>query len=235
MRTICSIHHIACETLGMIAVALKRDNIDVQSVRTFQGQMVPKDIDQYDGLIVMGGPMGVHEQNRHPHLRDEIRLIEQALWADKPILGVCLGSQLLAAALGAQVYPGPRKEIGWFPITLSEAAVQDPLWTGIPHQFTALNWHGDVFDLPVGAVSLASSQLTEHQAFRFGTNACGILFHMEATPPMIGDWVATFADELQEADVDGSAIIAAAPEHLPALDKIGGLFFHRWARRVRGE
>lgn len=221
--------------LGTIAGALKRENIGVESVCTFQGQGVPRDIDKYDGLIVMGGPMGVYEQDRHPHLRDEIRLIEQALRAEKPILGVCLGSQLLAAALGAKVYPGPQKEIGWFPVTLTDAAMKDPLWAGVPRRFTTMIWHGDIFELPKGAVSLASSELTEQQAFRHGNNAYGILFHMEVTQPMIGDWVTTFAGELQQARVDGSAIVAAAPGHLSSLGEIGHSFFRRWARRVRGE
>lgn len=112
--------------------------------------------------------------------------------------------------------------------------MKDPLWAGIPRTFTPMIWHGDIFELPKGAVSLASSELTEQQAFRYGNNAHGILFHMEVTQSMIGDWVTTFAGELQQARVDGNAIVAAAPGYLPTLGKIGDSFFQRWARRVRG-
>ncbi|MBI4482983.1 MAG: gamma-glutamyl-gamma-aminobutyrate hydrolase family protein, partial [Acidobacteria bacterium] len=181
------------------------------------------------GLIVMGGPMGVYDRARYPFLVDEMRLMEQALQARKPVLGVCLGSQLLAATLGGAVTRGKRKEIGWHAVTLTESGRTDRLWTGVKPSFMGYHWHGDVFQLPAGAVSLASSVLTECQAFRYGHNAYGFLFHLEVTEEIIEDMVRTFADELREAGMDGREMVAEGRNYLPDLHRIGGLVFQRWA------
>ena len=177
----------------------------------------------------MGGPQSVYEQDKFPWLRDEIRLIEDALKHAKPVLGVCLGSQLLAATLGANVYPGRQKEIGWHRITLTDfAADRSTLHRGTRVPSPAFHWHGDIFDLPRGATLLASSALTAHQAFRYGKNAYGLLFHLEVTLPQIIAMVETFADELQAAGLNGSAIKLNAHTHLPQLQKTGAEVFGRW-------
>lgn len=232
MSKIWVIQHTACETLGTIADALEGHALAWQYVRLFEGKPVPGEIADAGGLVVLGGPMGVYEQDRYPHLKDELRLIDSALRAGRPILGVCLGSQLLAAALGARVGRGPRKEIGWHPVRLSESASDDPLWTGMPHQFEALHWHGDVFDLPAGAVSLASSELTTHQAFRYGTSAYGLLFHLEMTEEMIGNMAAEFAGELREAGGDAAQIAAQSPANCARIEPIAEAVFGRWAQLV---
>jgi GMP synthase (glutamine-hydrolysing) len=229
MNTVYAIQHIACETPGLIAEALAARGAAIRHVRPFAGEAIPATMDGAAGLVVMGGPMGVYEQDQFPFLRDEIRLIQQALRDNKPVIGVCLGSQLLAAALGAAVTKGRQKEIGWFPVTLTRDGASDPLLAGAPASFTALHWHGDVFELPRGAVSLASSALTTHQAFRCGATAYGFLFHMETTAPLIEGMVGNFGDELQGARVNGDDIIARAGEHLPALQQVGRAAFSRWA------
>jgi GMP synthase (glutamine-hydrolysing) len=229
-RRVVVLQHVRCETLGLIEKVLADARVTPQYVRTFAGESVPTEMREAAGLIVMGGPMGVYEHARYPHLRDEMRLIQRALHEDKPVLGVCLGSQLLAAALGAEVKPGARKEIGWCPLALSSDAATDPLWSGIESPFMAYHWHGDVFDLPRGAVALASSELTACQAFRYGTHAYGFLFHMEVTDAIIGDMVAAFADELASAGIVGDAIRAGARQHLTALQGIGRRVFGRWAQ-----
>jgi GMP synthase (glutamine-hydrolysing) len=231
-KTVCAIQHVACETPGLIAEVLEAHGIAIESVRPFLQQAVPSSLGRYDGLVVMGGPMGVYEHQAYPFLRDEIRLIEQALRADKPVLGVCLGSQLLAAALGAPVTPGPRKEIGWFPVTLTPEAAQLPAWRAVPSRFTAWHWHGDVFTLPSGATSLAASELTACQAFAFGRAAVGILFHLEVTEPMIAEMVATFADELREVGVQGPQLVAAGRRFLPELGAIARTIFGGWALQL---
>ncbi|MBI2955080.1 MAG: gamma-glutamyl-gamma-aminobutyrate hydrolase family protein [Chloroflexi bacterium] len=235
MPTVWALQHFHCETLGSIADALEAEGVSWRYVRTFAGQAIPEQMGDAAGLVVMGGPMGVYERSRYPFLLDEIRLIEQALRNEKPVLGVCLGSQLLAATLGARVAKGSKKEIGWHSVTLTEAALEDPLWRGVEAEFKAYHWHGDVFELPTGAVSLASSALTTCQAFRFGRNAYGLLFHMEVTPSIIEDMVGTFADELREEGIDGRKIVAEADDHLPRLEKIGATVFRRWARLIEGE
>ena len=232
MQKVWVLQHVACETLGTIADALKFAGISPEYIRTFKGEPVPGGMEAAAGLIVMGGPMGVYDHPRCPFLSDEMRLIERALWEEKPVLGVCLGSQLLAAVLGAAVTKGVRKEIGWRRVTLTASAAEDRLWAGLEPSFMAYHWHGDVFALPGGALSLASSGLTECQAFRYGRNAYGLLFHLEVTAETIGDMVRTFADELREEGIDGREISGEAKAHLPRLREIGGAVFQRWAELV---
>lgn len=226
------IQHIQCETLGIIADALKAEGVSFESIRPSEGRPVPKELKDASGLVILGGPMGVYEQDRYPFLRQEIHLIQQALREDKPVLGICLGSQLLATALGAKVKKGKKKEIGWYPVTLTAAALSDPLWRGVEPSFMAYHWHGDIFVLPSGAVSLASSELTECQAFRYGQRAYGFLFHMEVTQKIIEGMVKTFSDELRETGVNGDEIVERAKDHLPQLQNIGRLVFQRWTGLV---
>ncbi|GBC77956.1 GMP synthase [glutamine-hydrolyzing] [bacterium HR08] len=230
MRTVVVLQHAACETLGTIAEALEDARLEAEMVRVFAGEPIPTHLDEAVGLILMGGPMGVYEQDRYPFLIEEMRLIERALVGGKPILGVCLGSQLLAATLGARVAKGPQKEIGWFPVTLTDAARADALFADVPSSFIAYHWHGDVFDCPSGAVSLARSALTECQAFRYGTNAYGLLFHLEVTEPLIADMVRTFVGELREAGLSGEEILRQAERHAPELQRIGQRVFRAWTR-----
>ncbi len=231
-KTVCAIQHVPCETLGLIAGALKRQGLAVKLVRPFRGERIPRSLRACAGLVVMGGPMGVYEQERHPFLAGEIRLLQQAVREAKPVLGVCLGSQLLAAALGAPVAPGRRKEIGWHGVTLTNAASEDPLWRGIERRFVGYHWHGDVFKLPPGAVSLARSSLTKNQAFRFGASAYGILFHLEVGAKMIGRMTRTFRAELEQAGLVGAEILSGVAQHLPRLQEIGTVVFRRWAELV---
>jgi GMP synthase (glutamine-hydrolysing) len=235
MSTVWVLQHVHCETLGTIAEALASRGIRHEYIRSFEGRPVPKGMEGASGLIVMGGPMGVYDHPRFPFLSEEIRLIEQALKEEKPILGVCLGSQLLAAALGSPVTKGKGKEIGWRPVRLKEAADEDRLFGEIPRSFIAYHWHGDIFKLPKGSVSLASSELTEHQAFRYGESAYGVLFHMEVTEAMIQEMVGTFSDELFDAGLDGKKIVEGAREHLLRLRKIGAKVFENWAEMVEKE
>ncbi|TAK02722.1 MAG: amidotransferase [Candidatus Manganitrophaceae bacterium] len=233
MPKIWVLQHIGCETLGTIAEALSAAKVSVEYIRPFEGMSVPKAMEESDGLIVMGGPMGVYDHPRYPFLSEEMRLIEQALKEEKPILGVCLGSQLLAATLGARVVPGERKEIGWYPVELSPEAGSDSLWKGIAPVFTAYHWHGDIFQLPDGAVPLVSSAQTERQAFRYGPNAYGFLFHMEVTEKIIREMVQTFSEELRENGLNEQEIIQKTPRHLPGLQRVGEVVFKRWATLVQ--
>ena len=228
MPKILVVQHTAPETLGTIADALDPKGVSVEYIRAFLGEPVPKTPDGADGLIVMGGSMGVRDQGKFPYLRDEMTLIERTLKQNKPVLGVCLGSQLLASILGARVTPA-KKEIGWQTVRLSPHAQQDPLWAGVPSSFTAFHWHGDVFDLPSGAVSLASSDMTQHQAFSHGQKAYGLLFHLEMTENMIREMIRTFSDELLEQNQDSGWMIQKGIEYLPVMEKIGGAVFGRWA------
>lgn len=223
------LQHNPIEGLGSIEDVLRARQIGFDYVETHRGKRVPRDMGGKAGLIVMGGSMGVYEQATYPFLRDELRLIESALQAEQPVLGVCLGSQLLASVLGADVTRGARKELGWYPVTLSEAAASDPLFAGINPSFWPFHWHGDVFPLPKQCVPLARSEQTECQAFRHGKNAYGLLFHMEVTRQQIARMLAEFADELHEAGGMKSAIDEETARYLPALQELAAQVLGRWA------
>ncbi|MBV8881283.1 MAG: type 1 glutamine amidotransferase [Planctomycetaceae bacterium] len=229
MSRVVVLQHAAPEGPAAIGDALQRRGIGLRTVRIDQGAAVPESMEGAAGLVVMGGPMSVYEADRLAHLSAELQLIERALEDGLPILGVCLGSQLLAAALGARVYSSGRKEIGWHEVRLRKDAGKDPLWRGIDSRFMGFHWHGDVFDLPRRAVPLASSVLTEHQAFRAGDNAYGLLFHLEVGEPQVRGFVKSFAKELAAAKIPPAAILDGLPDHLKTLQRVGAQVFDRWA------
>jgi GMP synthase (glutamine-hydrolysing) len=231
-RKVLVLQHAESENLGTIEDALVAAGVAFEYVRTFDGQPIPRDIDGSSGLIVMGGPMGVYETDRFPFLIQEMKLIEAFLKAQRPILGVCLGSQLLAAALGAKVRKGKRKEIGWFLVELSPASTHDRLWSGQPSPFVAYHWHGDIFDLAEGAVPLASSDITQVQSFCYGGLAYGILFHLEVTERHIWEMLKEFAGEIQHENLDAEGILLQAGFLLPPLQQIGATIFRRWTELV---
>ncbi len=208
---------------------LRDHRIGINYIQTHVGKSVPAEMADKAGLIVMGGPMGVYEQAQYPFLRDEMHLIESALTVGRPVLGVCLGSQLLASVLGAEVKKGERKELGWHAVTLSEVAAQDALFAGVRTEFWPFHWHGDVFSLPKQAVNLASSRQTGCQAFRYGKNAYGMLFHLEVTQAQISQMLWDFAEELREAGGGAAEITEQIPRHLPVLQEIAGDVLGRWA------
>jgi GMP synthase-like glutamine amidotransferase len=225
------LQHVAPEGPGTIEVALRDRNISIDVVHIHTGEPVPGSVAPWKGLVVMGGPMGVYEEATYPHLRAEIRLIRAALREGLPILGVCLGSQLLAAALGARVAPGTR-EIGFYPVELSPEASRDPLWAGVASPFTPFHWHGDAFDVPPGCVGLARSERTACQAFSHGEHSYGLLFHLEVTEPMVRAMTDAFAGELASAGVDRDLLHGQAFRELPSTRGIAATVFGRWADRI---
>jgi GMP synthase (glutamine-hydrolysing) len=235
MAKIYILQHHPVENLGTIADALEGAALAWQYVRVADGQPVPSNMKGAGGLIVMGGPMGVYQTDRYPWLRDEMRLIEDAMKLKLPVLGVCLGAQILAAALGAKVDRNPSgKEIGWHPIRLSDSAKEDRLMRDLPATMTPFHWHGDIFDLPPGAVSLASSDKTPCQAFRMSDKAYGFQFHIEVTPDGVAAMADAFAKELVREKIPADRMIAQAAEFLPTLGKISNTVFSRWASPIQG-
>jgi GMP synthase (glutamine-hydrolysing) len=235
MAKIYVLQHHPVENLGTIADALEGAALAWQYVRVNDGQPVPADMKNAGGLIVMGGPMGVYQTDRYPWLRDEMRLIEDAMNRNLPVLGVCLGAQILAAALGAKVDRNPNgKEIGWHAIRLHDAATGDRLMRDLPTTMTPFHWHGDIFDLPPGAVSLASSEKTPCQAFRHGDKAYGLQFHFEVTREGVAAMAAAFAKELVRENIPADRMIAQATGLLPPLEQISDTVFTRWASPIQG-
>jgi len=203
---------------------------DARFVRTFEGDPVPGEA---DALVVLGGGMGVYDQDRLSHLRDEIRLLRRCVEQERPVLGICLGSQLLACALGGEVAKAPRKEIGFYRVRLAEAAREDPLFGAAPESFVAFHWHGDAFTLPRGAVPLASSTMTPVQAFRFGARAFGVQFHLETDEEVLSAMLQG-EEELVEVSLEPEALRAQAARELPRLREIARPIFSRFAALLRG-
>jgi GMP synthase-like glutamine amidotransferase len=236
MKPVLAFRHVSHEGLGTIEDALRRERVACGVVDLFHQPPREFHPEQLAGLVVMGGPMNVDETDRYPFLADEVRWIRQALDADLPILGVCLGSQLLAKALGAPVYPNRVKEIGWYEIELTEAGRGDALFNGCEPTEMVFHWHGDTFDLPAGAVQLARGTDCENQAFRYGRAAYGLQFHLEVTPEIIVSWLGEPGNcgELAGLDyIDPEAIRRQIPERLGPLKSLGDRVFGCWATLCR--
>ena len=172
---------------GYLGDAFLQRGANLRMVELHNCEPVP-DIAPYDVLLVMGGTMNVYQEDKFPWLVDETQAIRQAVETDKAVLGICLGGQLLAKALGAQVHLGAATEIGLIPIALTNAGKSDPLFADLSG-LEAVEWHDDTFDIPNGAIGLAYSTGCENQAFRFGQQAYGLQFHPEVSPPMLEEWI----------------------------------------------
>lgn len=190
------VKNVETEGPGTIEDYLRKVKTPYRKVELEKGE-IPPPLDSFDTLIVLGGPMSVYEIDIYPQLVTGSRLIREAINRDMKILGICLGAQLLAHCLGADVYRGPEKEIGWFPIELTGEGLKDPLMRKLAihptvgdfwRKFRVFHWHGDTFDLPPDAVLLARSLRYEHQAFRYGRRIYGFQFHVEVTREMIEQW-----------------------------------------------
>ena len=230
MKPLLAVQHTPLETLGTLGNALKVADVPHEYVRTQEGELVPETAEGLGGLVVLGGPMGVYETEQYPHLKEEIRLIQDALEREIPVLGVCLGSQLLARALGTEVGPTGAKELGWGEIKTTNEAFYDPLFGALGESFTAFHWHGDAFELPEGATLLASSGQTPVQAFRFGEKAYGLLFHLEVDERLVRGMLDAFEDEAREAGEDPYEILRQAREYLPQLMTRAGRFHESFLR-----
>jgi len=190
------IKNIITEGPGTIEVFLREEHIPFRIVDLGSGE-APPPLEGFNSLVVMGGPMGVYELERYPHLVIESRIIREAINRDMRVLGICLGSEMIAHCLGADVYSGPEKEIGWYHVELTGDGLKDPLMRRLAihprvgvfwRKFKVFHWHGDTFNLPLDAVLLASSELYKNQAFRYGDNVYGFQFHIEVTKDMLTEW-----------------------------------------------
>ena len=231
-RDVLILQHAAVEGPGRILQALELVGATPRVVRADLGEPVPRSFEGVTGLVVLGGPMGVYQTELHPHLLDELALIEDGLRRQAPMLGVCLGSQLLAAALGAKVHPSGDKEIGWFEVRLTAAGRRDPAFAGAPDRFRPLHWHGDVFDLPATAVSLASSAATQHQAFRAEGSALGLLFHLEAPAAQVARMSEAFAAELEACSIDPASLTKLGEIASVDLEPVAMTVLGSWARAL---
>jgi GMP synthase-like glutamine amidotransferase len=225
-RRVLAFRHIPFEHLGLIADSLEEHRIACEYVDLYSGAAPPA-VGSTDGLIFMGGPMSANDDL--PYIRQELDIIGEAVSRRLPILGVCLGSQLIAKALGARVYANAVKEIGWYPVHWTDAAAHDRLHQDLATPETVFHWHGETFDLPPGAELLAYSAACRNQAYRVADNVYGLQYHLEVTPAMIADWLEQDANcgDLREitTPIDPNANAAR-------LKELGNKVFGRWCELV---
>ena len=225
--------HVAAEPLGTLDPLIRRRGHRIRFVNFERQPDARPSINRYRGLIVLGGPMNVEEQASRPHLRTELTVIEQALAQGKPVLGICLGAQLLARALGGRNHVGGFHEFAWQQVELTPEAAADPLFADVPGAFPSFQWHDDHFDLPAGCVRLAQSPVAPNQAFRHGRAAYGMQFHFEADRALVRRWNDHFTDYLAQHH-PGWIDVHEAEEarHGAASDAAGRAIAAAWAKLV---
>ncbi|MCP3469167.1 glutamine amidotransferase [Bradyrhizobium sp. CCGUVB1N3] len=230
-RSAVALRHVAFEDLGLLAPIMEREGWNVSFCDAPVDDLSHPSIRDADLVIVLGGPIGVYETESYPFITREISLIEHRFGRDLPTLGICLGAQLMAKALGARVYAGAVKEIGWGSITLSEAGLASslkPLAGGTP----VLHWHGDTFDLPSAAVRLASNENYENQAFACGNHALALQFHLEADSRQLEEWYVGHAVELAVTKISVSQLRARTAELSNGLAREADRVFSDWLRQI---
>lgn len=201
-----AIQHIDCEPLGSLESILSGRGATIEYVRPCNDEPLPERLSDWDAAVILGGPMAVYDDNIS-WMAGELELVAAAIVDDLPLLGICLGSQIVAAAAGARVYAGTEREAGWSSVELSAAAETDPLFSGLPRQLPVFQLHGDSFDLPDGAVHLAGSPAYNNQAFRIGTHVYGLQFHVELTPDLGRTWARVYQDYIAGAGVDADGML----------------------------
>jgi GMP synthase (glutamine-hydrolysing) len=226
--------HVAFEDLGSLKAPLLERGFEIESVLAAEARFPLAQAAGCDLLIILGGPIGVYDQRDYPFLTDEIALISQRLAAHKPILGICLGAQMMAAALGARVYPGQQgAEIGWAPLQAAPNS-ETPAWFAplLAGGVSVFHWHGDTFDLPPGARLLAKTERYEQQAFAIGDFALGLQFHPEVSAAGLESWYVGHACELHHAGIAAADLRSAAQEHAGKLEEAAGGFWRLWLDSV---
>jgi GMP synthase (glutamine-hydrolysing) len=220
------VKNVFTEGPGTIADYLQAEKIPSTLCDLSIGETAPG-LENFTHLLIMGGPMAVYEMDRYPYLQNEAKLIDAAIRANKHVLGVCLGAQMVAHALGARVYAGGQKEIGWYDVELTPEGMSDPLMSALAldnrRAARVFQWHGDTFDLPKGAARLASSGLYPNQAFRHSDRVYALQFHIEVTPKIVSDWL---KDEkgIDLNNVDAESNLTYGPYRARAMNFYRGFF-----------
>ncbi len=231
MKELLVVQHVECEGLGSFESVIREQGLSVTSVNTGKGERIGGD-KMYDALILLGGPMGVYEVDEYPFLRDEMELIRTYHREGKPVLGICLGAQLIAEALGGKVYKGEEKEIGWYRIYLTGEGRRDPLFRSMPDVPVVFQWHGDTFELPEEGIRLAYSYIYPNQAFRIGKNIYGLQFHIEVTEDMVKEWLLTYRDELEREGIRVDPILKGTERYINDLNHYAAGFIKGFAALV---
>ena len=228
LQTATVVSHVGFEDLGILAPLLAERDISIGHIDAPRDPLQEFDATSPDLLIVLGGPIGVYEIDAYPFLSREIAMVGERLARGLRTLGICLGAQLMAAALGARVYPSGIKEIGWKPVALSDPGRDSCLVPLAQGELPVLHWHGDTFDLPDGAVHLASTDLCENQAFLLGANALGLQFHLETTAEALESWLVGHAVEIAAAGLSPAALREDSRRLAGACNAAGRSCFAAW-------
>jgi len=224
------VQHVAFEGLGHIAQWIGEQGHSLTMTRLYAGESLPDPVD-FDRLVIMGGPMNIYEDDRYPWLAGERAFIRRAIASGKSAVGICLGAQLLADALGAKVYRGKYTEIGWLPIRITEEGRKNGLLAGLPSVQMVFHWHGDTFDIPPGALHLARSEGCANQAFLYENRILGLQFHLESTPDTVREILAHCGDELVEGPYiqTQEQIRAAGPARFASINTLLETLLNRLA------
>lgn len=212
------LQHVPFEGLGYIETWAQKSGYILSATKMYEQHMFPS-LDEFDMLVIMGGPMGTYEEDKYPWLRDEKAFVRKVIDAGKPVVGICLGSQIIASALGAEVYANKEKEIGWMPVDLTNEAVS--LFDATSSSPVIFQWHGDTFDLPQGAKLLASSDVCTNQAFLYNNNVLGLQFHFEVTEYSTSQMLENGSEELVEAPhIQKEEDIRTNMHHIPLCNRM---------------
>ena len=228
-----AIRHVSFEHLGTLGPVLAARGLDLRYLEAGIDALEPSD--PPDLLVILGGPIGAYEDEKYPFLKQELALIKAQIEAEKPLIGICLGAQLIARALGAKVYPGSTKEIGWSPLSPTDEGRDSCLAPLADAHWQVLHWHGDVFDLPDGSCLLASTPITPNQGFTLGQNVLALQFHIEAVGAEIEQWLIGHTVELTQAGVDLAQLRNDTARHAPGLESAGRKVFEDWLSTAFGE
>jgi len=232
MKRVLFIQNGEYEGPGLFATVLGDCGVAVETLHAWRGDKVPDLPRGWDGIAIGGGSMSAYDTAEFPFLKNELSLLKESRAMKTPVLGMCLGAQLMAAAYGGDVFPNNAKEIGFFDIHFTEAAKSDPLWRGsLAGPFRPVNWHGDAFTLPPGAIHLASSDLTPNQLFSLDGILYGLQFHLEIDRPLLAEMVTTDdGGGLPQHGIDPQQFLHTAEIALPGVEAVGRDVFARWAK-----
>ena len=225
MKTLLAIRHVPFEDLGSYAAVLSESGYAIQYAEAPTADFSALARRAWDLLVVLGGPIGVDDGADYPFLAPELAFVESRLKTDAPTLGICLGSQFIAKALGAKVYRIGEVEVGWSPLHLTEAGRASPLRHLAGPVF---HWHGEAFDLPAGATHLASTRLTPHQGFSWGWATLAMQFHPEVTQAGLEQWYVGNSSELRELDLKPGELRRSAAAHAAAMQQQGKVLLSEW-------
>jgi GMP synthase (glutamine-hydrolysing) len=232
-RPIClALQHVSFEDLGTLGDVLTEQDFEIRyrqaGVDALAGPQAQAEWAEADLVVVLGGPIGVYEAERYPFIRDELDRVRERLASGRPLVGICLGAQMMAAAAGQKVYPGPAKEIGFKPLLLSDAGQASPLQALQACDYQVLHWHGDTFDLPAGATLLASTDVVTNQIFSLGPKVLGLQCHLEAQPRDLERWLIGHTAELTALGIDLQTLRADKAQYGEALAQAARQVWRDW-------